>query len=246
MKYFQKIHKLFLILISFNYNWYRALIFFRVAPTTEHISFLKSLQDLDQIIDVGANRGQFGLAALSVFPNCKYICFEPIEDAYKALKNVLIFKKDISIYNSAIGNSNSEMEMNISQSEDSSSLLTITELQDEIFPGTKKKNTQIVNLSKLTDFISFNELNNNSLIKIDVQGFELEVLKSASDLLNKIKYVYVECSFRELYKNQASANDIINLLAANDFKLSGIYNFMSDKKGVSIQADFFFERKINN
>ena len=97
MKYFQKIHKLFLILISFNYNWYRALIFFRVAPSTEHISFLKSLEDLDQIIDVGANRGQFGLAALSVFPNCKYICFEPIKDAYKVLKNVLIFKRDILI-----------------------------------------------------------------------------------------------------------------------------------------------------
>ena len=240
MKYFKKIYKLFLILISLNYNWYRALIFFKVAPSTEHISLLKSLKRVDQVIDIGANRGQFGLAALSLFPHAKYICFEPIKAAYKVLKEVLIFNKDISFHNFAVGNSHNDIEINISKSEDSSSLLEITDLQNEIFPGTKKKSTQKVKLAKLTDFVSCNELNTYSLMKIDVQGFELEVLKSAQEILNKIQYIYVECSFKELYKNQAMFDDVYNLLIDNNFKLSGVYNLTNDKKGVSIQADFFF------
>ncbi|MGH9448085.1 MAG: FkbM family methyltransferase [Terriglobia bacterium] len=47
------------------------------------------------------------------------------------------------------------------------------------------------------------------LFKLNVQGHELEALKACEDLLDRFAYVYVECSFMELYKGQALADEVI-------------------------------------
>ena len=54
-------------------------------------------------------------------------------------------------------------------------------------------------------------------LKIDVQGYELEVLKGAS--LNEIKYIYLEASYIQLYKKQPLIDDIIRYLSSKNFKL---------------------------
>ena len=83
-------------------------------------------------------------------------------------------------------------------------------------------------------------------MKIDVQGYELEVLKGSSDLLQSIFYVYVECSFIELYDEQPLANDVINFLEKFSFILKGVYNPHFNKNGIVVQADFLFEKLSTN
>jgi hypothetical protein len=75
-----------------------------------------------------------------------------------------------------------------------------------------------------------------------VQGFELEVLKGSEDLFEFIDYIYVECSFIELYEGQSLVDEVITFLEKYKFKLKGVYNIFYDKKGVAIQADFLFKR----
>ena len=76
--------------------------------------------------------------------------------------------------------------------------------------------------------------------KIDVQGFELEVLKGCEDILGKFAYAYIECSFTELYAGQALAYQIISWLEARKFNFTGIYNIGYDNFGKAVQGDFFF------
>ena len=79
------------------------------------------------------------------------------------------------------------------------------------------------------------------MLKLDVQGYELEALRGCEELMSRFSHVYVECSFVELYKGQALVDEIIAWLRERDWCLSSIYNMTYDRKGRCIQADFLFE-----
>lgn len=128
--------------------------------------------------------------------------------------------------------------------DDSSSLLPIGKKQSELFPHTGEKETRTTPVLPLNEAINIADITKNSLLKIDVQGFELEVLKGCLLVLDKFKYVYVECSFIELYETQALANDVSGFLIQQGFIFSGIYNVCYDDKGLAIQADFLFCNSI--
>jgi len=234
-----KFKKLLAILLSRSSLWYRALFRFGVAPSTEHLPVLRSLH-VDTFIDIGANRGQFALAAIHVFPDSTIFSFEPLPDARRGLDSLFESIDAVNTYEVAIGNEGKEEVINISKKEDSSSLLEITEKQSEIFPGTEKAGSARVQVKRLSDCISSDDLGSKSFLKIDVQGYELEVLLGASELLSRLSYIYVECSFVHLYKNQATASQIIKFLGVNRFILNGIYNVSYDVGGVAVQADFLF------
>jgi len=80
------------------------------------------------------------------------------------------------------------------------------------------------------------------LLKLDVQGFELEVLKGCRSMLDYFSRVYVECSFVELYEGQALAHEVIDYLHQHGFRLSGVYNMTYGKEGIAVQADFLFTK----
>jgi len=80
------------------------------------------------------------------------------------------------------------------------------------------------------------------MLKIDVQGFELQALRGCEELLDCFTYIYVECSFTELYEGQALADEIIEWLRKRNFVLKGIYNPYYDANGVAIQGDFLFAK----
>ena len=102
-----------------------------------------------------------------------------------------------------------------------------------------------VSVTRLIDVISKSDLSEVSLLKLDVQGFELHCLKGCAELLTCFSWVYCECSFIELYKEQALAYEVIQWLCERHFVLTGIYNVSYDGGGQAIQADFLF-RKLNS
>lgn len=238
----RKAKKLVEILLSGNKLWYKALLRFRVAPSTEHLSVLGSLH-VDTFIDIGANRGQFALAAMSLFPESTIFSFEPLPSACRVLDLIFQLEDTVTTYEFAIGNESKDGIMHISRKEDSSSLLEISEKQSEIFPGTESEGFADVQVRRLIDCISRDDLGSKSFLKVDVQGYELEVLLGATELLGYVSYVYVECSFIQLYKDQATANQVVEYLLANGFILNGIYNVSYDASGTAVQADFFFSKE---
>ncbi len=81
----------------------------------------------------------------------------------------------------------------------------------------------------------------NQLLKLDVQGFELNVLKGATETLKSCKYVYAECSDVALYDGQSLRPEVSEFLATNGFIEAERYNATYDG-GQLIQADYLYTR----
>lgn len=220
-------------------EYYKAF-FSGVAAAVEHEALLSNIY-CKTIIDIGANRGQFSLVARHCFKDAQIFAFEPLPQPFKVLQNIFVHDHMITLYQMAIGSASIPQQMHISQKDDSSSLLPITELQNKVFPGTKEKAIINVDVKPLDSILKKNGVRHPALLKIDVQGYELEVLKGCKNILSLLAYVYVECSYQELYQGQPLANEIISFLNQQGFDLKGVYNTDYDALGRAIQSDMFFE-----
>ena len=96
----------------------------RVLAGTEHRHVFKT--NLETVVDIGANRGQFALAVRRWAPKARIVSFEPLNDAANTFRNV--FKKDsgVILHQAAIGPQAGEATIHVTAADDSSSLLPIS------------------------------------------------------------------------------------------------------------------------
>jgi FkbM family methyltransferase len=217
-----------------------ALLRHAVAGAIEHDVVLRS-RPWDIVIDAGANRGQFSLAVRHFLPGARIVAFEPLASAAGFYRKIFARDPRVQLHETAIGRQKGTATMQRSASEDSSSMLPIGDLMQELFPGTQAVGTESVAVAPLTDFLTAEDLRGNSLLKIDVQGYELEVLASAEPLLPFLDTIYVETSFVTFYEGQALADEVISYLQARGFKITGIMNpSFHPVSGAAVQADMLF------
>jgi FkbM family methyltransferase len=212
----------------------------RVAPAIEHRTLIRSVET-DRILDVGANRGQFTLLCRTLRPELPVVAFEPLPSEAAVFRRIHGGDQNVRLVETALGEAAGTATIHLSRSRDSSSLLPIGRAQQEMFPGTDEVGTIAVPVSRLDDLDlgpgSFQQM----LLKIDVQGFELHVLRGAPRTLTSCRYVYVECSHVALYVGQALYEDVASLLAQTGFRMVASAN-ESRLNGKLIQADYLFER----
>ncbi len=122
-------------------------------------------------------------------------------------------------------------------------MLPITKMQSDLFPGAAEKETRQVMVYPLSQLIDPASIPPASLLKIDVQGYELEVLQGCEDILQKFSHLYIECSFIELYAGQALAHQIIAWLEERNFVLSSVHNLYYGKNGMAYKATFYFPKE---
>jgi FkbM family methyltransferase len=214
-----------------------------VVPAIEHLTILRSLP-FDFVADVGANRGQFSLVCRWLKPDAVIVAFEPLVEPAAIYRAVFESDTAVALHPCALGCQRGEVTMNIAGRDDSSSLLPISDIQIRNFPGTGKISAQTVSIGLLSDFVRHADMGKRNLLKIDVQGFELEVLKSADTLLPWFDWIYAECSFVPLYEGQALAEEIIAWLADHSFILAGQFNpSHASTDGALLQADLLFKNR---
>jgi FkbM family methyltransferase len=195
--------------------------------------------EFDLAVDVGANKGQFAAFARIYFPHARIVSIEPLAEACAICQ--AIFRNDprVQIIPVAVGREHGELVMRVADKDDSSSPLDLGEAQTKIF-GTGLKGVRHVPCAPLSQLIQEEDLAGRSLLKIDTQGFELEVLVSAGNLLEKFDAVYCEVSFVELYVGQPLAPEIISFLRGRGFALAGVFNLASAREIGPVQADMLF------
>jgi len=209
------------------------------AAAVEHGPVLRSLR-CKTVVDIGANRGQFALVAHRYFPEASIFSFEPLPGAAQIFRRVLGNESLVILQQLAIGPKPLNCEMHVSNRDDSSSLLPIGALQAQIFPGTAECRQQLVRVEPLDSILSATDIRPCALLKIDVEGYEIEVLKGCGELLDLFAYVYLEASFIELNQGQPLADEVIEYLKCRGFRLRGVFNMSYDKCGNGVQADFMF------
>lgn len=222
--------------------WRRALITRRVAAGVEHTRVLRQLGSVHTVVDIGANRGQFALAARHCFPTARIVSFEPLPEPAAVYRAVFADDDRVVLVEAAVGPEAGESLIHISARDDSSSLLPITTRQNELFPGTAEAGTVAIPVGRLADHLTPERIEPPALLKLDVQGFELQALAGCEELLEHFNWVYVECSFVELYAGQALADEVIGWLRERRFALRGVYHLVYDREGRAVQGDFLFAR----
>lgn len=232
---FLRLRKLLDVIKSPRLTW--ALLKHGVLAGAEHRWIFPP--GLQLVVDIGANRGQFALAARQWAPEARVVAFEPLPGPAATFAKVFSRDDRVSLHQVAIGPKAEQRTMHVSKKDDSSSMLPIS-LQSTIFPGTEEVATATVSSGPLHAYLPIDELAGAAMIKLDVQGFEYEALLGCSSMLPKFTWLYCECSFVELYSGQKLAPAVIALLASYGFLLAGVHNPSFDSAGRCVQADLLF------
>jgi FkbM family methyltransferase len=185
------------------------------------------------IIDVGASNGQWTRECLTVFPESRYFLIDPLDENRPALTQLSHFNSRIEFWSGALGATAGVLELWAHG--DQSSLLPSHD-----FAGARRA----VEVRTLDSFVKSMKLEPAMLLKADVQGFELEVLKGATRCLEMTELLLIEISFRRVYDNCPLAHDVIAFLGARHFRIYDICSFLqraSDNE--LVQCDMVFARE---
>lgn len=215
---------------------YRRPLRHGVAATVEHEAV--SFGDYRTVIDIGAGRGQFAVFALNAFPRARIVSFEPLPSSFATASRALAGSGRVELRRQAVGAEPGRASIHVTADADSSSLRRPTGEQTRRFPGTEGVDQVEVEVVTLDEAVP--TLQGPALLKLDLQGGELDALRGARRLLESIDDVFVECSFVELYEGQALADQVICHLRERRFTLRGVYSPTYGSDGVCIQADLLF------
>lgn len=202
--------------------------------------------NIDLILDVGANIGQYGLRLRRLGYSGRIVSFEPLSSAYSQLKAAS--NKD-SLWSvaprTAIGNENSQITINISANSLSSSVLNILDSHVNAASNSAYIDSEKVELNRLdTIALDYLEDADSVFLKIDVQGFEKQVLAGASNILPRIKGIQTEMSLIPLYEDQLLFRETIELLDNLGYELySAIPGLANPETGRLLQMDGIFFKK---
>jgi len=163
--------------------------------------------------DIGANAGMYTIFIAKRY-SCQINSFEPSKKYHKFLKLNTSFYKKIKVHNFGIGSSYKKESLIITDEPGSNYIsknkLDMDEKESEICEIRSVKN-----LSKIKP---------PNLAKIDVEGFEYEILNSSIDFFKKNKTILIlEIDEEHLKRNLKEKKDIINLLKINNYIVERIY-----------------------
>jgi len=201
--------------------------------------WLKS-KHFSTLIDVGSFIGSYSYAMSLILPGIKIIAFEPLKDNYLDLNRNMAGHENFTAFHIALGSQSGEVNFNSNRFPAASSVLELEDLHKAQYPYAATVSKTTAPLGKLDASISDVEIEGPALLKIDVQGFELEVLKGAAGCLEKIDSVYLEVSYQPLYANQCSFDSIHHFLSEHGFEFMGSYNQTYTRDGTVLQSDILY------
>ena len=192
-----------------------------------------SISKFDVLIDVGAHKGETIFNFLKNFEIKNIYSFEASKATYQSLQNNIDKIKNkykgtnIEILNTAVGNSNKKKLFNELPDSNSSTFNLIDQnssyfkRKNKIMSFFFKKDFSIkknyVSQIKLSAFIEKKNLTSIDILKIDTEGYELEVLKGLEKNIQLINFIYFEHHYDNMIKKNYKFSQIHDYLSENGF-----------------------------
>ena len=175
------------------------------------------------VLDVGANEGQYARSLRHHGWTGRIVSFEPQAAPFEVLAANCEADADWQSRRLALAAEPGAGELNVSLSSMSSSFLPMHANHERLVPGSQYVGAERVSCLPLDEvFDEHVGPDDRAALKIDVQGFEAQVLAGASRSLSRIQLVELELCLIELYVGQPAADEIIATLAAAGFGLVGV------------------------
>lgn len=201
---------------------------------------------INLILDVGANEGHSAKHYRKVGYTGEIVSFEALQSAHLLLsKNSQHDAKWHIAPRIAIGDHKGEVTLNIAANSFSSSILSMENQHVLAAPESQYVGEELVPMATLDECASSYLLPSSCIfLKMDVQGFEAQVLQGASEILHKVLVLQTEMSFTPLYKGERLYDEMIAYLDDLGFELYAIIPGFSDPQtGKMLQADGIFVTK---
>ncbi len=197
------------------------------------------------IVDAGANQGGITRIYRALFPEARILCFEPIPDFFQMLAASFSGDPKVQSHQCALGEEIGTRDFYVNVSRDTSSLLQPdTANLNDGYSETMKVDKRIRAEVHTLDFVCDREqVAKIDILKMDVQGGEVGILKGARTLLSqhKISMVYTEVLFLPMYKDQPLFGDIFSELTQHGYRFHFFYNHgFSGRSGRLLWADAIF------
>lgn len=191
------------------------------------------------IFDVGANFGQTSIPLANAFKNSTIYAIEPSQANFDILKEKIRKKKNIKALRFGMGSERGQKKL---LTNNGPSMFRIDEC------AGASVDHEIINVITLDDYCCKHSIEEIGLLKIDTEGYDLEVLKGAGSLLKlgKIKLIYTEVSMNRTNKAHVYFQDVIEFLARYGFEIYGIYEQIGEwveKKQLLRRSNILFVSK---
>jgi FkbM family methyltransferase len=195
------------------------------TPLGRHLREVLASYRIDTIVDVGANEGQFGALLRNLGFKGDVHSFEPVKSTYDLLAKATAGDPHWTAHNMALGKAPGRLVMNVSEGSVFSSALRPNNYGSAKFNDIKVQRQEEVEVSTLDHFIEhrLSDKKRRIFLKMDTQGYDLEVFAGATTSLDKICCILSELSLIPIYDGMT---DYLQALAAyqhKGFSVSGLF-----------------------
>ncbi len=173
------------------------------------------------IYDIGAHLGTWSQLAKAVVPTARIHAFEPLAVHREGFRAATKDVPDIHLHEVALGAQAGAVAMQVTNLSDASSLLEVAGPSREMFGVTREREEE-VRMVRLDDYVSQTHIARPDLMKLDVQGYEIEVLRGGEACLRQCRFVILEVSFVEFYRGQALFHDVVRFMHERGFHLHAL------------------------
>lgn len=210
------------------------------------LSRLLHARGITLVLDVGANAGQYAIRLRNLDYRGRIISFEPLAEPFAHLAHSAERDPLWDVRQFALGDTDREGVMNVAANMQSSSLLPMLQRHEQSAPEARYIGTERTKISRLASLwpeLDAARHQNRIWLKLDVQGYELEVLRGTETTLDQVDTVQAEMSLVPLYEGHPSWREFDDWLRARNFRLAGLEaGFEDPVTGELLQVDGIFVR----
>ena len=197
---------------------------------------------ISAIYDIGASTGTWTLLAKAICPRATIDAFEPLKQHQREFRSNLAGIDGVCLHPFALGATETVHPMRVTNCPDASSLLPLADASRAHF-GLSEERALDVQICALDEYRVQHGLPLPDLLKLDVQGYELEVLKGATATLPAAKALIIEVSFIEYYSGQVLFHEIVEFLAGQGLFVAALGSQTPRARTLG-QADVLFLREV--
>lgn len=196
------------------------------------------------VLDVGANDGLFGTELREGGYRGRIISFEPIGSIFAALQKRAAADRHWDVVNLALGEIAGPQTISISKSDVFSSFKAPSDYAAKLWTGIHEARAETVQVARLDAVLDEHpDYARDAYLKIDTQGFEMEVLRGTGSRLRDFKLVHAELALTQLYEGQHGWTEVIGWMAERGFGVVACKENGVDWPAMRLlEMDIVFER----
>lgn len=202
-----------------------------------HLKKIIEDYEINLVIDVGANNGQFGRLLRKIGYKGDILSFEPVSSTFEKLRENSANDKRWRQIKLALGNKKGTEIINVFDSTDFSSILNPNEFGKQTFKQIRTSQTETIEIDTLDNILANDLKTRKIFLKMDTQGYDLNVFNGAKKSVNSIVAILSEISFLPIYEDMPDYHQVLKEFEANGFVVTGLFPVSRNKNLSIIEMD---------